>query len=64
MSQIAGQSFVPSDFDPSSYANIEPLGEDLLNRPLDTPEQLQQWIVDASDFFSVIPEFGSRRYID
>jgi len=58
------RSFVPAKFDASNFAEIEPLYLQLLDRPVDTIEQLEQWLADASELSSVVDEYGARRYID
>src|SRR5689334_15013952 len=65
----AGQSayrrtFVPQDLDAADFSKIEPLYKALLDRPVDSPEQLEKWLGDVSELASVIDEYGSRRYID
>jgi len=56
--------FVPNDFDPSDAAQIEPLGDKLLQRPIASPAELEAWLLDFSEFCVVIDEYGSRKYID
>lgn len=57
-------SFVPADLDPSNLGQVEPLYQQLLDRRIDSTEELEQWLQDASDLEVVIDEFASRRYID
>lgn len=56
--------FVPSDFDPSNHAQIEPLAENLVKRAIHSPQELENWLLDVSELCAVIDEFGSRKYID
>ncbi len=56
--------FVPAAVDGADFAALEPLFHDLLNRPLDTTDQLRGWLTDYSELHSVVDEAGSRRYID
>ena len=58
------RTFVPRDFDVADFAQIEPLYRALLDRPVDTPEQLDKWLRDVSELTSAVDEYGSRRYID
>src|SRR5687768_3426368 len=58
------RTFVPRDFDVADFAQIEPLYRALLDRSVDTPEQLDKWLRDVSELTSAIDEYGSRRYID
>ena len=43
---------------------ITTLYRNLLDRKLDTSDQLSQWLADFSELASVVDEYGSRRYID
>ena len=58
------RSFVPKDLDLADVSQIEPLYRGLLARPVDTVEQLEQWLLDASELRAAVDEYGSRRYID
>jgi oligoendopeptidase F len=57
-------TFVPHDLDVSDFAQLEPLYTALLDRPVNTAELLEAWLVDVSDLTAVVGEYGSRRYID
>ncbi|MGA2442433.1 MAG: M3 family oligoendopeptidase [Tepidisphaeraceae bacterium] len=56
--------FVPDDLDPSVFPQLQALYENLLDRPIETVEQLASWLADFSELASVVDEYGSRRYID
>lgn len=56
--------FVPVEFDPSDWDQVEPLYQLLLDRPLDTAEAIEQWLADYSELSAVVGEYGSRRSID
>ena len=58
------RTFVPAELDASDFKQIEPLYQQLLSRPVDTVEQLEKWLADASELISVVDEYGSRKYID
>jgi len=58
------RKFVPQKFDPADWAQIEPLGEELLNRKLNSAADLQKWLLDFSELASVLDEYRARRYID
>lgn len=60
----ASRRFVPADFDPADWDRVEPWFRTLLERELDTPEQLEAWLADYSELSAVMNEFGSRRNID
>lgn len=53
-------NFIPAEFDPSTFENIEPLGEALLRRPINSPSELEQWLLDASEFACAISEHRAR----
>ncbi|MCC5827824.1 MAG: M3 family oligoendopeptidase [Phycisphaeraceae bacterium] len=56
--------FVPADLDCSDFANLDPLYQDLLDRPIGTIGELEEWLIDLSDLSCVVSEFGARRNID
>ncbi|MCC6909040.1 MAG: M3 family oligoendopeptidase [Phycisphaerales bacterium] len=56
-------SFVPAHIDCGDWSQIEPLTRDLLERPLDTAEQLERWLLDRSELESAISEAQANRYI-
>jgi oligoendopeptidase F len=56
--------FVPEQLDCADFAQLDPLYRALLDRPLDTVEQLIAWLEDFSTLTAVVDEYGSRRYID
>jgi oligoendopeptidase F len=55
--------FVPEDLNCSDVAQIEPLYQALLKRPLSSLGDLQQWLEDWSALDARIDEFASRRSI-
>ena len=56
--------FVPKDLEPSDLPRLTALYRNLLDRPVESNEQLTQWLAKFSELASVVDEFGSRRYID
>jgi oligoendopeptidase F len=58
------RTFVPQSLDPADWAQIEPLAERLLDRTVHSPAELERWLLDFSELFSVLDEYGARRYID
>src|SRR5436305_3946604 len=62
--QAPQRSFVPVQIDAADFAQLEPLYRDLLDRSVDTVEQLQHWLADFAELSAVVDEYGSRRYID
>ena len=61
---MSQNGFVPENFDPSDFANIEPLGKKLLEEPAATAEEAEQWLRNASQLFAVLWEYGTRKHID
>src|SRR5688500_10727555 len=57
------RSFVPVELDAGDFKQIRPLFEELLKRPINSAAELEKWLGDASELYSVIDEYGSRRYI-
>jgi len=55
--------FVPHDADMGDWAQIEPLFAQLLERPLDSVEALERWLIDCSELSGAIAEERTRRYI-
>jgi oligoendopeptidase F len=56
--------FVPAGIDPADFSQLEPLYRRLLDQPVSTAAELEQWLSDFSELTSVVDEYGSRRYID
>jgi oligoendopeptidase F len=56
--------FVPTEFDPADWAQAEPFYRALLDRPLNSPADLERWLANFSELTSAIDEYGNRRYID
>ncbi|MEM7627093.1 MAG: M3 family oligoendopeptidase [Planctomycetota bacterium] len=63
-SVLAARTFVPRDFDPADWPQVEPLFEQLLDRDLGTADALERWLTDYSELSAVMSECGSRRNIN
>jgi oligoendopeptidase F len=63
-SPTPSRRFVPAKIDLSDWSQIEPLTRTLLDRPINSSAELEQWLLDLSELSSAIDEYGSRRYID
>ncbi|MEE9296856.1 MAG: M3 family oligoendopeptidase [Phycisphaerae bacterium] len=48
----------------SEWSRIAPYFEDLKSRALDTPQQMNGWLVDWSELAACIDEVGQRRYVN
>lgn len=60
----AVRKFIPTNLDPSDFAQLEPLYQKLLARSLGTPSEAEQWLAEFSELSAAVDEYGSRRYID
>lgn len=45
------------------WSQIEPLFDELEGRPIDTPQELERWLLDTSELASCLSEEGSKRYV-
>lgn len=57
------RNFVPISADLGDWAAIEPLLQNLLDRPLDSAAILEQWLLDQSELMACLSEERARRYI-
>jgi oligoendopeptidase F len=58
------RKFLPGDFVPDSWDKIAPWARQLQERPINSSQELEKWLLDVSELASVVDEYGSRRYID
>jgi oligoendopeptidase F len=61
---VTDRKFVPQGVDFADWAQIEPLCSSLLQRPINSPAELEKWLLDLSELSSIIDEYGTRRHID
>ncbi len=57
------RTFVPIDADLGNWDHIEPLFQQLLDRDIGSPADLEQWLLDDSELMACISEERSERYI-
>lgn len=57
------RQFVPANADMGDWSQIEPLFDQLDSRPVDTTDQLDQWMLDGSELAACIEEEGTGRYV-
>ncbi len=57
------RQFVPAGATMGDLAQIEPLFKQLQTRPINSVEDLEQWLVDCSELSAAIGEERSKRYI-
>ena len=55
--------FIPTDFVVSDWQHLEPFFKDLLERNIDTKENLEQWLLDQSELEAVVSEDACWRQI-
>jgi len=55
--------FVPQTADMGEWSQIEPLYRELLDRPINSRADLEQWLANTFELASVIGEERTRRYI-
>ncbi|MFG0305674.1 MAG: M3 family oligoendopeptidase [Phycisphaerales bacterium JB040] len=56
--------FIPADYDAGTWDAIEPRVNDLLERPIDSASDLEQWLIDRGELEAAISEAKADRYID
>ncbi len=57
------RGFLPTEFKLTVWSKLKPYYDNLVNRPIESVEQLEQWILDRSEIDAVITEAFSWRYI-
>ena len=57
------RSFVPQDFTVTTWENLEPFFKTLLEREINSSEDLEQWLKDTSEIEAVISEDACWRQI-
>ena len=58
------RSFVPQNLNVADWSQIEPLCNALLDRAINSPTDLEKWLLDVSELSCVLDEYGTRRHID
>lgn len=58
------RSFVPAGLNVAEFSQLQPLYQALLDRSINSPEDLSRWLADFSELHAVVDEYGARRYID
>ncbi|HEY9488006.1 MAG TPA: M3 family oligoendopeptidase, partial [Chryseosolibacter sp.] len=57
------RKFLPEDFVLTTWDKLKPYFDDLLNRPLNSMQELKSWFSDRSELESIISEDLAWRYI-
>jgi oligoendopeptidase F len=60
----ATSAFIPPSFSGADWASIEPLGRELLARPVNSRAELERWIVERGDLQAACAEAEANLYID
>jgi oligoendopeptidase F len=55
--------FVPADLDATRFENVEPLFRALLDRPINSAKELEQWLLDRSELSAACSEARADLYI-
>ncbi len=55
--------YVPGSLDASDWSAVEPLAQGLLDRPVETADELERWLIDRSEFEAAILEAQANLYI-
>src|SRR5262245_17017927 len=57
------RKFVPANLVIKGFADVEPFLQKLLAADISTKPKLEQWLLDGSELFAAIDEFGSLVFI-
>ena len=57
------RSYLPNDFKLTDWSTLEPYFKELLERPLSTKQELEQWLKDMSELEAVVSEDAAWRQI-
>lgn len=57
------RKFVPQDADMGRWEDIWALGQALLSRQINSPQELERWLTDMDELTSCINEEAALRYI-
>nr|MBX2876969.1 M3 family oligoendopeptidase [Saprospiraceae bacterium] len=57
------QKFLPRNFELTVWGELKPYYDDLLERPIDSVQDLEEWIKDRSELDAVVSESFAWRYI-
>src|SRR6478735_3536739 len=57
------RTYLPEDFKVTDWQNLEPYFKELLDRPLNSKEELEKWLKDMSELEAVVGEDAAWRQI-
>jgi oligoendopeptidase F len=55
--------WLPEDVELKTWEQIEPWYQRLLERPIDSPEALENWLFDVGELYAVVSQEGVKRYV-
>ena len=58
------KEYLPEDFTVSSWSELKPYYQELLERRINSVDDLEQWLIDRSELDAVVSETFSWRYIN
>src|SRR4051812_39333681 len=57
------RQFIPADFSVTDWNSLEPFFKELLERPINSSESLEQWLKDQSELEALVSEDACWRQI-
>ena len=61
---LQASGFVPADLDAADWSALAPLFQQLLDRTINNPQELEAWLLDVSALDEQIDQAHALRYID
>jgi oligoendopeptidase F len=61
--QTPKRKFVPANLNIADFNELQPLYQQLIERPIGSADELEKWLRDFSELSAAVDEYGSRRYI-
>ncbi len=55
--------WLPAELDVKTWEQIEPWFQELLNRPINSPAELERWLSDVGELNAAVGQEGAERYI-
>lgn len=62
--KASNRTYMPTSLDFADIAQLEPLYQALLKRPITSAAELERWLADFSELSAAVDEYGGRRYIE
>jgi oligoendopeptidase F len=61
---IPHRTFISFSLNIADFDQLQPFYQSLLDRPLNSAEDLQRWLADFSELHAAVDEYAARRYIE